>query len=533
MKTKVMVVFGGVYSSLGKGIVASSIARILTELGNKVSMMKFDPYLNVDPGTLSPLQHGEVFVTQDGGETDLDLGSYERFLGRKITKLSTVTSGRIYKEIIEKERAGGFNGKTVQTIPHVTDQIKSKIYNIIKAEMPDFLIIEVGGTVGDIESIPFVEALGQFRGEYGRDDVLFILCSPLIKVVTSGELKTKPTQHAVKTIGNMGVVPAMLVMRSDVTIDKSTIDKVAMLCHIPVQNIFKSLNLPSVYYLPTELYKQGIHQAIYHYFGLELKSKQNINKWNRYVNRIKNIKNKIKIAMVGKYNDLHDSYYSLVESLKLAAWEYKKNIKIEWINSEDLEKSNANIKNIFRGCHGILVPGGFGSRGIDGKLNAIRYARENKIPYLGICYGMQTATIEFARNVLGLENANTTEIDPNVEHKLFHYIDGRMRLGEQQCVITDKNSLAYKLYKVDMVGERHRHRWEFNNSYIPLFEKAGFKFTAFSNDKEKTVEMAEISNHPFFFGVQFHPEFNSWPGNPDPVFMGFVGAAIKHEKHKL
>ncbi|MDR1235341.1 MAG: CTP synthase [Mycoplasmataceae bacterium] len=533
MKTKVMVIFGGVYSSLGKGIVASSIARILTELGNKVSMMKFDPYLNVDPGTLSPLQHGEVFVTQDGGETDLDLGSYERFLGRKITKLSTITSGRIYKEIIEKERAGGYNGKTVQVIPHVTDQIKSKIMNIIKAETPDFLIIEVGGTVGDIESIPFVEALGQFRGEYGRDDVLFILCSPLIKVVTSGELKTKPTQHAVKTIGNMGVMPAMLVLRSDVAIDKNTVEKIGMLSHISVENIFKSLNLPSVYYLPTELYKQNMHKAIYKYFGLELKQSQNINKWNRYVHKIKNIKQKIKIAMVGKYNDLHDSYYSLVESLKLASWEFSRNINIAWINSEELEKPNASMKKVFRGCHGILVPGGFGSRGIEGKLQAIKYARENKIPYLGICYGMQTATIEFGRNVLGLKNANTTEINPDAEFKLFDYIDGRMRLGEQQCVITDKNSLAYKLYKSDMVGERHRHRWEFNNQFIPIFEKAGFKFTAFSNDKERTVEMAEIPDHPFFFGVQFHPEFNSWPGRPDPVFTGFVGSAIKHEKHKL
>jgi CTP synthase len=319
MKTKVMVVFGGVYSSLGKGIIASSIARILTEIGNKVSMMKFDPYLNVDPGTLSPLQHGEVFVTQDGGETDLDLGSYERFLGRKITKLSTVTSGRIYKEVIERERSGGYNGKTVQTIPHITDQIKSKIYDIIKIEEPNFLIIEVGGTVGDIESVPFVEALGQFRGEYGRDDVLFILCSPLIKVVTSGELKTKPTQHAVKTIGSMGVVPTMLVLRSDVEIDKGTIEKIGLLCHMPIDNIFESLNLPSVYYLPTELYKQGIHLAIYKYFGLEVKLKQSLNKWNHYVNKIKSIKNKIKIAIVGKYNDLHDSYYSLIESLKLAS----------------------------------------------------------------------------------------------------------------------------------------------------------------------------------------------------------------------
>jgi CTP synthase len=278
MKAKVIVIFGGVYSSLGKGIIASSIARILTEFGNKVSMLKFDPYLNVDPGTLSPLQHGEVFVTQDGGETDLDLGSYERFLGRKITKLSTVTSGRVFQEVIERERAGGYNGKTVQVIPHITNNVKSKITGIIDAENPDFLIIEVGGTVGDIESVPFVEALGQFRGEYGRNDVLYILCSPLIKLATSGELKTKPTQHAVREIGNMGIVPAMMVLRTDVVVDKNTIDKISMLCHIPVENVFISSDLPSIYYLPTELYKQNIHTQLYKYFGLTLNKKQTLTK---------------------------------------------------------------------------------------------------------------------------------------------------------------------------------------------------------------------------------------------------------------
>jgi CTP synthase len=318
-KTKVIVVLGGVYSSLGKGIVASSIARILTEIGNKVSMMKFDPYLNVDPGTLSPYQHGEVFVTQDGGETDLDLGSYERFLGRKITKMSSITAGKIYSEIISKERAGGYNGKTVQVIPHVTDRIKSKIYDIIKTETPQFLIIEVGGTVGDLESIPFIEALGQFYGEYGANDVLFVLCSPVIKVATSGELKTKPAQHAFKTVGNAGVMPRLLVLRSDVKIDQGTVDKLGLLCHIPTENIFRSMDLPSVYYLPTDLYRQGIHLAIYRYFNLALNKNNTLKRWNNYISRVRNISKKIKIAIVGKYIGLHDSYISLVESLKFAA----------------------------------------------------------------------------------------------------------------------------------------------------------------------------------------------------------------------
>lgn len=531
MKTKVICIFGGVYSSLGKGIIASSIARILTEVGNKVSMMKFDPYLNVDPGTLSPYQHGEVFVTSDGGETDLDLGSYERFLGRRITKLSSVTSGRIYSEVISKERAGGYNGKTVQVIPHLTDHIKSKIYDMIKIENPDFLMIEIGGTVGDVESIPFVEALGQFTNEYGKQNVLSILCSPIINVITSGELKTKPTQHAYKTICNMGIVPGLMVLRSDVPIDHGTVNKLSMLCHIPTECIFESLNLPSVYYLPTELYNQKIHLAIYKYFEIPFNHKLTLDKWNKYVHKIKNIKKKIKIALIGKYIELHDSYASLVEALKLAAWEYNYNIEIAWVNSDGLENAK-NTKAKFRGCHGILVPGGFGSRGIEGKLIAIKYARENKIPFLGICYGMQCATIEFGRNVLGLKNANTTEIDPMVEHKLFDYIDGRMRLGEQQCVIANKDSLAYRVYKSEMIGERHRHRWEFNNHYIPLFEKAGYKFTAFSNDKEKTVEIAEIPNHPFFVGVQYHPEFNSWPTKPNPMITAFVNASIKHSKHQ-
>ena len=330
----------------------------------------------------------------------------------------------------------------------------------------------------------------------------------------------------------MGIVPNLMILRSDTKVDQGTINKLSLLCHIPTECIFLSLNLPSVYYLPTELHSQSVHLAIYKYFGLPTNGKFSINKWNKYVRKIKNINKKIKIALIGKYIELHDSYASLIEALKLASWEFNYNIEVSWVNSDGLENAK-DIKKHFKGCHGILVPGGFGTRGLDGKLLAIKYARENKIPFLGICLGMQCATIEFGRNVLLLKDANTTEANPNAEHKLFEYIDGRMRLGEQQCVINDKNSLAYKIYKTDTVGERHRHRWEFNNKYAPLFEKAGYHFTAFSNDKEKTVEIAEIPSHPFFIGVQFHPEFNSWPLNPNPVVSAFANASIKHSKHQL
>lgn len=527
-KTKVIVTLGGVYSSLGKGITSSSIARILTELKYKVSMLKCDPYLNVDPGTLSPYQHGEVFVTYDGAEADLDLGNYERFTGKKMSRMSTVTSGRIYSEIITKERAGGYEGKTVQVIPHVTDHIKSKIYRIIDAENPDFLLVEIGGTVGDLESISFIEAISQFVSEYGKDNVLPILCSPLIYIPTSGEIKTKPTQHAFKELCSLGVTPGILILRFEENVEQSVKDKIALNCHISNSNIFVSPNLPCTYYLPVELYNQGIQKAIFEHFGMKLAKGANIDNWVKYTNNIKSIKDSIRIAIVGKYIELHDSYASLMEALKLAGYEFKRKIDIAWVQADDLTEKNLASK--FKGIHGILIPGGFGNRGFEGKVLAAKYARENNVPFMGICLGMQVATIEFARNVLKWKDATSEEFNPKAEKKIFHYIDGRMRLGEQMCHIIDKNTKTYQLYKNEFVPERHRHRYEFNNKYLEDFRKAGYVFSAFSNDAEQTVEMIEIKNHPFFMGGQFHPELGSMPSKVDPMFIGFIGAAIKHEK---
>ncbi len=528
MNTKVIVIFGGVYSSLGKGIISSSIGRILTEMKYKVSMLKCDPYLNVDPGTLSPYQHGEVFVTYDGAETDLDLGNYERFTGKKMSRMSTLTSGRVYSDIISKERAGGFEGKTVQVIPHVTDYIKNRIYKLIQKEHPDFLLIEIGGTVGDIESIPFVESISQFTSEYGANNVMSILCAPLIYIPTSEEIKTKPTQHSFKELCSLGINPSLLILRYISQVDQAIIDKIALNCHISNKNIFVSPNLPSTYFLPVELYNQGIHTAILKYFGIRKNPKANIDHWVEYTNNIKAINDEIKIAIVGKYIELHDSYASLVESLKLAGYEYKRNVKIGWIYSDDLTEENMPEK--FKEYHGILIPGGFGNRGFEGKILAAKYARENNVPYMGICLGMQVATIEFARNVLGWKDATSEEFNPKATHKIFHYIDGRMRLGEQTCHVVDKKSKTYSLYKNEFFPERHRHRYEFNNKYIEDFEKAGYSFTSFSNDSEQTVEIIEIKNHPFFMGGQFHPELGSVPGAVDPMFIGFIGAAIDHSK---
>lgn len=528
MNTKVILIFGGVYSSLGKGIISSSIGRILTEMKYKVSMLKCDPYLNVDPGTLSPYQHGEVFVTYDGAETDLDLGNYERFTGKKMSRMSTLTSGRVYSEIISKERAGGYEGKTVQVIPHVTDHIKNKIYKLIEAENPDFLLIEIGGTVGDIESIPFVEAMSQFTSEYGKDNVMSILCAPLIYIQTSEEIKTKPTQHSFKELCSLGITPSILILRYTQMVGQSIIDKIALSCHISSKNIFVSPNLKSTYFLPVELYNQGIYNSIMKYFGIKISPNANIDNWVKYTNRIKAIKDEVKIAIVGKYIELHDSYASLVESLKLAGYEYSRNVKIGWVNSDTLTSKNLKIK--FDAYHGILIPGGFGIRGIEGKILAAQYARTSKTPYMGICLGMQIATIEFARNVLGWKDATSQEFNPKSKRQVFHYIDGRMRLGEQVCHLISKSTKCYKLYKNEFVAERHRHRYEFNNKYIKAFEDKGFVFSAFSNDSEKTVEMIELKDHPFFLGGQFHPELGSTPGNVDPMFIGFIGASIKHSQ---
>ena len=418
-KTKVILVFGGVYSSLGKGVAVSSIAKILKNLGNEISMLKFDPYLNVDPGNMAPGQHGEVYVTKDGAQTDLDLGNYERYIEKELTQASNVTSGRIYNEIIKREREGNYGGKTVQIIPHVTNAIKDKIYHLINTESPNFLVIEIGGTVGDMESAPFIEALSQFIIEYGEQNVLTILLSPLISLnSTSGEVKTKPTQHSVKELRSLGITPNLLILRTGFPVEKSTIVKLSLNCHIPENKIFISSDVKIVYEVPVKFYEQNIHLSIYDYFGLKYDSSKNtFSNWISYINDIKKIENKTKIALVGKYTDLHDAYCSLIEAIKLAGYVIHTNVEIKWIEAEQITKEN--ISELVKDCGGILVPGGFGERGIDQMLIAIKYARENDIPFLGICLGMQLTCIEAARNLLGWENANSTEFNLDTKKRVI------------------------------------------------------------------------------------------------------------------
>ncbi len=530
MKTKIIVVTGGVYSSLGKGIVAASIGRILKEFGFKISMQKLDPYLNVDPGTLSPYQHGEVFVTKDGGETDLDLGHYERFIDHDLNKYSSVTSGKVYNEVLNDERAGKYDGKTVQVIPHITNKIQENIRRLIKADKPDFLIIEVGGTIGDIESLPFIEGLRSFASMYPRKDVMFVHCSPLIKIHSNGEIKTKPTQHSVKTLMNLGIRPDVLVLRSEELVDDNTKQKLAWTCDIDKNNIFCSLDCKTIYEVPKVFYDQNIHKSIFKYFRINKKG--NINNWEKFLNTIYCPKKfHAKIAIVGKYTELPDAYLSLIESLKIAAYKLNVDLDLNLVPSQTINENN--YKTTLKPYDGIIVPGGFGLRGIEGKILAARYCRENNIPYFGICLGMQIACIEFAKNILNLEKPNSTEFDDKTPHPIFcimeptsqKEIGGTLRLGNQEVVIKP-NTLASKIYKTKPVYERHRHRFSFNREYIEQFEKAGFIVSGLSANK-KIVEIMELKNHPFFIGVQYHPEFQSRPLNPNPIFLKFIDVSKK------
>ena len=537
MNTKFIFVTGGVVSSLGKGITASSVARILSKEGYKVFMVKFDPYLNIDPGTMSPYQHGEVFVTEDGAETDLDLGHYERFADLTLSKESSVTSGKIYATILEKERNGDYLGSTVQVIPHVTNEIKDRMKQAAKISKADIVIIEIGGTVGDIESTPFLEAIRQARLEWGYENTLFIHNTLVPYLHTTGEIKSKPTQHSVKELSSLGIQPDVIILRSEVSIDKKTREKISLFCNVPVSNVLVCKDEKYIYQVAIEMYNQKIDEIILKHLNLE-KKEADMSDWKGLIEHIETIDKEVHIALVGKYVQLHDAYISVSVSLTYAGYKNDHNVDIKWIDSEKLESlTPEKIEKVFKGIDGIIVPGGFGERGTDGMKIAIRYARENKIPYLGLCLGMQMATIEYANNVLHLKDANTTEFNPKTKYPIVDYLPdqykgiklgGTMRLGSYQCKLV-KNTKAYDAYKKDMIEERHRHRYEFNPKFKKNFDDGNFIFSGI-NPQTNLVEIIELKDHPFFVASQFHPEFKSRPLSPHPLFTAFIKAAIDIKK---
>lgn len=530
---KYVFVTGGVVSGLGKGITASSIALLLKARGYKVFMQKFDPYINVDPGTMNPVQHGEVFVTYDGCETDLDLGHYERFIDEELNYTSNITTGKIYASVIEKERRGEFLGSTVQMIPHVTNEIKNKVYEAAKTSDADFVITEIGGTVGDIESQTFIEALRQLRHDLGKEETFFIHVTLIPYLFGSNELKTKPTQNSVRDLRNMGINPDALMCRAPFSLGDHIKSKISLFCDLPKENIIESLDVDNIYKIPISYHKQGIDEIILKQFNMPPKN-SNLKYWEDLIKITENLSKEVEIALVGKYVELHDAYISVSESLKHAGYKYDTKVNINWIDSESLEESNVNLKEVFKNSKGILVPGGFGSRGIKGKIKAIKYARENDIPFLGICLGMQLAVIEFARNVCGIENANSREfdsmteepiIDLMAEQKSIINMGGTLRLGNYDCAISP-NTLAYKLYGSKNIKERHRHRYEFNNKYRSLLEEKGMVFSGI-NEEANLVEMIELPDKKYFIASQFHPEFKSRPTRPHPLFDGLIKASLK------
>ncbi|MDD3453191.1 MAG: CTP synthase [Bacilli bacterium] len=533
--TKYVFVTGGVVSGLGKGITASSLALLLKSRGYKVFMQKFDPYINVDPGTMNPIQHGEVFVTKDGCETDLDLGHYERFIDEELNYTSNITSGKIYSSVIEKERRGDYLGATVQMVPHITNEIKNKVYEAGTTSSSDIVITEIGGTVGDIESQSFLEALRQIQYELGKENTFFVHTTLIPYIYGSGELKTKPTQNSVKDLRNLGITPNALVCRAPFSLSENIKDKLSMFCSIPKENVIEAIDVKNIYQIPLNFYEQKIDENILKQFNLPIK-KAEIKYWEDLVKTVNELKEETEIALVGKYVELHDAYLSVSESLKHAGYKYKNKININWVDSELLEKENVNLKEIFKNTKGILVPGGFGSRGIDGKIKAIEYARVNNIPFLGICLGMQLATIEFARNVCNIKEANSTEfdslckepiIDLMADQKSITNMGGTLRLGNYECKIK-KDTLAYQDYKQENILERHRHRYEFNNKYKEILEKNGIVFSGI-NEKANLIEIIEYPKLKHFIACQFHPEFKSRPTRPHPLFDSFVKASIDNK----
>ena len=535
MSTKYIFVTGGVVSGLGKGITAASLGRLLKARGKHVTIQKFDPYINIDPGTMSPYQHGEVFVTNDGAETDLDLGHYERFIDESLTRYNNITTGKIYWSVLNKERKGEFLGATVQVIPHITNAIKDRIYRVGKSGQTDIVITEIGGTVGDIESLPFLEAIRQVATEVGRENVIYIHVTLIPYLGKSGEMKTKPTQHSVKELRSIGIQPDIIVCRTEQPLSADMKEKISLFCNVDKDCVVQNLDAETLYEVPLMLEEEGLAKIVCRKLHIDCTS-PDLEEWKQMVEREKNPQGSVKVALVGKYVELHDAYISIVESLKHAGIYHQTEIEIDWINAEEVNENNAN--EILSGADAVLVPGGFGDRGIEGKIAAITYARENKVPYFGICLGMQCAVIEFARNVAGLKGAHSSELNPNTpypvidlmpEQKDIDEMGGTMRLGAYPCKVV-KNSFAYNAYNEDLIYERHRHRYEVSNEYRGILEEKGLYITGVSPD-DRLVEMIELKDHPWFVGVQFHPEFLSRPNRPHPLFRDFIGAAIEQRKN--
>jgi CTP synthase len=528
--TKYIFVTGGVVSSLGKGITAASLGRLLKNRGMSVTIQKFDPYINVDPGTMSPYQHGEVYVTGDGAETDLDLGHYERFIDINLTKYNNVTTGKIYSTVLKKERRGDYLGGTVQVIPHITNEIKDRVYRAGKETGADVVITEIGGTVGDIESLPFLEAIRQIKSDIGRDNVMYIHCTLIPYIKAAGELKTKPTQHSVKELRSLGIQPNVIVVRTEMPISQDMKDKIALFCDIDTNSVIECRDADTLYSIPLALQDQNLDSIVCKHLKLEC-NPADMTEWKQLVERVTNLSKTTKIALVGKYVELQDAYISVVEALRHAGYAVDSDIDIKWVNAETLTAEN--LTEELGNVDGILVPGGFGDRGVEGKILATQYARENKVPFLGICLGMQVASIEFARNVLGLKGANSSEIDPSTQYPIIDLLPeqkdiedlgGTLRLGLSPSKLQHE-SLAYEAYKEEVIYERHRHRYEFNNEYRQAMEEAGFVFSGTTPDG-RLVEIIEIKEHPWFVASQFHPEFTSRPTRPQPLFRDFVRASL-------
>lgn len=536
MSVKYVFVTGGVVSGLGKGITAASLGRLLKMRGYNVTMQKFDPYINIDPGTMNPIQHGEVFVTDDGAETDLDLGHYERFIDESLTKQSNVTTGKIYWSVLSKERRGDFGGGTVQVIPHITNEIKSRFYRNDGCKDTQIAIIEVGGTVGDIESQPFLESIRQFQHDVGRENAILIHVTLIPYLKASGEIKTKPTQASVKELQGMGIQPDIIVCRTEVPLGQDIKDKIALFCNVPAKHVMQNLDVETLYEAPLAMEKEHLADIACECLKLDC-PKPDLKEWETMVHALKNPEKEVTVALVGKYTALHDAYISVVEALKHGAVAHNSSVNIKWIPSEDVTEEN--VSELLGDVDGIIVPGGFGDRGVEGMITSIKFARENNVPFLGLCLGMQLCIVEFARHVLGFTDAHSVELNPSTTHPVIHLmpeqdgvedLGGTLRLGSYPCILED-GTLAQSVYGAHEIHERHRHRYEVNNYYREELQKAGLTLSGLSPDG-RIVEMCEIATHPWFLATQAHPEFKSRPNRPHPLFAGFLGASIKNMESK-